>query len=95
MNAYRLMDVDEAIEKLLELKKRNKKAKVVICTVDFDNNFEYKFVASPDEGCSLVRKSETIIMNEDMYIPHMQLFSKKQSNIENIQKEGVLHDIFI
>ena len=31
-------------------------------------------------------------MNEDTYIPHMQLFSMEQ-DIKNILHEGIMHDI--
>lgn len=93
MESYIYLDGDEAIETLQNLKKKNKKCKVIICTTDYDNNIECDTkVTTPDEGCILVRKSKTIIMNEDTFIPHMQLFSKEQ-NIENIIKEGIVHDI--
>ena len=93
MESYMYLDVDKAIETLQNLKKKNKKCKVIICTTDYDNNIEGDTkIATPDEGCVLVRKSKTIIINEDTFIPHMQLFSKQQ-NIENIIKEGIVHDI--
>ena len=34
------------------------------------------------------------IMNEDEYIPHMQLFNTEQ-DIENIIKRGIMHDILL
>lgn len=93
MESYIYLDGDKAIETLQKLKKKNKKCKVIICTTDYDNNIEGDIkISTPDEGCVLVRKSKTIIINEDTFIPHMQLFSKQQ-NIENIIKEGVVHDI--
>ena len=95
MSTYELMTVDAAIQNLQDIKKKNKKAKIVIGTIDFENDFESRVMTSPDEGCSLVRLSKTIVYNGDNYIPHMQLFTKKQDNIRNIQRIGVLHDIFI
>lgn len=93
MNAFKFTDVDDAIKKLQDLKKENKKGRIVIYTIDYDNDKESRTTATPDEGCLLVRRSQTIIMNEDTFIPHMELYSKKQSNIENIIREGIMHDI--
>lgn len=89
---FECMDCDKAIKKLQRLKKENKKRKVIICTVDFDSDEESTKITTPEEGCLLVRKSKTIIMNEDTYIPHMQLFSMEQ-DIKNILHEGIMHDI--
>ena len=93
MNSFKFTDVDDAIRKLQDLKKENKKGRIVICTIDFDNDKESRTTATPDEGCLLVRRSKTIIMNEDTFIPHMELYSRKQTDIENIIKEGIMHDI--
>ena len=60
---------------------------------DFDNDEESRKTATPDEGCVLVRKSKTIIINEDTFIPHMELYSVQQNDIENIIKKGIMHDI--
>lgn len=93
MNSFKFTNYDDAIRKLQDLKKENKKGNIVIWTIDFDNDKESRTIATPDEGCLLVRRSQTIIMNEDTFIPHMELYSKKQTDIENIIKEGVMHDI--
>ena len=37
----------------------------------------------------------TIIINEDEYIPHIELYSMIQNDLENIIKRGVMHDIII
>lgn len=92
-STFEFNDVDSAIQKLQDLKKENKNGKIVICTIDFDNDKESRKVATPDEGCVLVRKSKTIIINEDTFIPHMELYSTKQTDLENIIKTGVMHDI--
>lgn len=89
---FECLDMDKAIEKLQKLKKDKKRRKVIICTVDFDSDEESTKITTPEEGCLLVRKSKTIIMNEDTYIPHMQLFSTKQ-DFKNILREGTMHDI--
>lgn len=95
MEAYDYTSIDEAIERLQKLKREGKNPKnVVILTMDFDNNISSKKVTTPDDGCLLVKKSKTIIMNEDTYLPHMQLFSTEQ-DIENIIKIGIMHDIFL
>lgn len=89
---YGYMSCDEAIEKLQKLKKEGNNCKILICTIDYENDESSQKVTTPDEGCLLVRKSKTIIMNEDTIIPHMQLFSKEQK-IENILRDGIMHDI--
>ena len=95
MEAYDYTSIDEAIERLQKLKREGKNPKnVVILTMDFDNNISSKKVTTPDDGCLLVKKSKTIIMNEDTYLPHMQLFSTEQ-DIEKIIKRGIMHDIFL
>lgn len=91
---YDYSTIDEAIERLQKLKAEGKNPKnVVILTMDFDNNTSSKKIATPDDGCLLVKKSKTIIMNEDEYIPHMQLFNTEQ-NIKNIIRRGIMHDIY-
>ena len=93
--AYDYSTIDEAIERLQKLKAEGKNPKnVVILTMDFDNNISSRKIATPDDGCLLVRKSKTIIMNEDEYIPHMQLFNTEQ-DIQNIIKRGIMHDILM
>ena len=86
-------DVDSAIKSLQDLKKDGKKRTIIISTIDFDNDEEFRKEATPDEGCVLVRKSKTIIINEDEYIPHMELYSMVQNDLKNIIKKGVMHDI--
>ena len=93
--AYDYSTIDEAIERLQKLKTEGKNPKnVVILTMDFDNNTSSKKIASPDDGCLLVKKSKTIIMNEDEYIPHMQLFNTEET-IKNIIRRGIMHDILL
>lgn len=97
MNSIRkFSDVDSAIKELESLKKKDEKNRtIVICTIDFNNDEESRKVATPDEGCVLVRKSKTIIINEDEYIPHMELYSTLQNDLENIIPKGVMHDIIL
>lgn len=92
---YDYTSIDDAIARLQKLKEEGRNPKnIVIFTMDFDNNTSSKKIATPDDGCLLVKKSRTIIMNEDEYIPHMQLFNTEQ-DIQNIIKKGIMHDIFI
>ena len=88
-------DVDSAIKSLQNLKKDGKKRTIIISTIDFDNDEESRKEATTDEGCVLVRKSKTIIINEDEYIPHMELYSMVQNDLENIIPKGIMHDIII
>ena len=89
---YKFTDVDSAIEMLQNLKKLNIE-KGIAFTIDFDNQEESKKIVTPDDSCLLIRKSKTIIVNEDTYIPHMQVFSTNQSDLKNIRREGKMHDI--
>lgn len=92
---YDYTSIDEAIERLQKLKAEGKNPKnVLILTMDFDNNTSSKKITTPDEGCVLIGKSKTIIMNEDTYLPHMQLFNTEQ-DIKNIIKKGIMHDIIL
>lgn len=89
------LEVDVAIEKLQKIKRENKKRKIIICTIDFDNNEEYRSVTTADEGCSLIAKANTIIFNDDEFIPHMALYSVSQLDLKDIRSVGIMHDILI
>lgn len=93
MESYKFSNYDDAIDMLQQMKKQGKSKKSVVFTIDFDNDTEFKSSITLDEGCTLVKKSKTIIINEDVYIPHMQLFSTVQTDISSIKKEGIIHDI--
>lgn len=95
MDSYRFSSYDEAIDMLQKLKRGGKKSKVIIFSIDFDDEKgdAKKTVACPDYGCRLVRRSKTIIINEDEFIPHMQLFTESQNDLENIIRKGTMHDI--
>lgn len=95
MESYRFGNYDEAIEMLMALRKSGNNRKPIVFTIDFDNDMESKEVMTHDEGCVLVKKSKTIIINEDIIMPHMQLFSTTQTDTENIKKEGIMHDIIL
>lgn len=90
-------DEDKAIKILKKMKKENKsgkKRRIVICTFNFDEDTETRKVASPEEGCLLVKKAETIILDDDVYFPHMELYSIFQ-DIHDIRRKGVMHDIIL
>lgn len=90
---FEYISEDKAIEKLQQLKREHKKnRKIIICTIDFDNDTEIRKTATPDEGCSLVKRSKTIFLDNDKYFPHMELYSAAQ-DINNIQAIGIMHDI--
>lgn len=93
MESYKFSNYDDAINMLQRMKKQGKNKKSVVFTIDFDNDTEFKSSITLEEGCALVKKSKTIIINEDVYIPHMQLFSTAQTDIGSIKKEGIMHDI--
>lgn len=90
-------DIDRAIKILQKMKKDNKYGKnrrIIISTIDFDVDVETKKTATPDEGCVLVRKAETIVLNNDVYFPHMELYSILQ-DINDIRRKGIMHDIVL
>lgn len=93
MESYEFNNYDDAINMLQKMKKNGKNKKSIVFTIDFDNDTESKSSITFDEGCVLVKKSKAIIINEDVYIPHMQLFSTSQTDIGNIIREGIMHDI--
>lgn len=90
-------DIDRAIKILQKMKKVNKSGKnrrIIISTIDFAEDMETRKTATPDEGCVLVRKAETIILNDDVFFPHMELYSIFQ-DINNIRRSGIMHDIIL
>lgn len=93
MESYKFSNYDDAINMLQKMKKNGKSKKPIVFTIDFDNDTESKSSITFDEGCILVKKSKAIIINEDVYIPHMQLFSAFQTDISSIRREGIMHDI--
>lgn len=95
METYEFTDYDKAIEMLQSMKKQGKNGKIIVFTINFDDNTESKKITTPDDGCVLVRKSKTIIINEDTLLTHMQLYSHVQTDIENIIKKGIMHDIIL
>lgn len=93
MESYKFSNYDDAINMLRRMKKQKSNKKSVVFMIDFDNDTESSYKITLDEGYTLVKKSKTIIINEDVYIPHMQLFSTVQKDINNIEKKGIMHDI--
>lgn len=94
IETYEYYDSDQAMEKMKELEKKNKKYKILIYTIDYDQNEESKKITTPSEGCRLIKKAKTIFFNQDEIIEHMQLYSTIQ-DIENINREGIMHDIIL
>lgn len=92
---FEFLDIDSAIEKLQKLKKENKKRRITICTIDFDNDEEIRRQCSPDEGCVLIRESKTIVFNDDQFLPHLELYSVLQRDLDNLVRKGVMHDIIL
>lgn len=91
--SFKIVNVDDAIKKLQDLKRVNNNSTILICTIDFDNDEERQMTATPEEGCILVKKSKTVILNEDEFIPHIELYSIEQKDISNIIRRGTMHDI--
>ena len=90
---YDVLSVDDAIDRLKKIKNKNPQERIIICTIDFENDSETRKSCSPDEGCLLIRKSNTIVYNGDKFLPHMEVYSIRQKDIKNIIRKGVMHDI--
>ena len=91
--SYKFMSVDNAIKELSKLKKNNKH--VAVWVIDFDKEHEDKIMVSYTEGCNLIRKAKSIVHNDDEYIPHLELFSIVQKDINNVIRSGTMHDILL
>lgn len=94
LETFEIISCDDAIRLLQDLKKKKKDCKVIITSFDFNNNEEKRNLANPDIVCVLVKKSNTIILNRDEFLPHMQLYSNRQV-AENIVREGIMHDVML
>lgn len=94
LETYEVMSCDDAIRLLQGLKKKNKDCKVIVTSFDFDNDKELRKIFTPDRVCVLVENSNTVIINKDEFLPHMQLFSRKQFP-ENIIRKGTMHDVLL
>lgn len=94
LETFEIMSCDDAIKLLQNLKKKNKDCKVIVTSFDFNNNKEWKKISTPDRVCVLVKNSNTIILNRDDFLPHMQLYTKNQVT-ENIVRDGIMHDVLL
>lgn len=93
MATFSFMSVDNAIKELTYLKQHGKKT--IICIIDFDNDTEERKAVTYDESCRLIKGANTIIHNQDDFIPHLELYSTIQKDIRNIIPSGIMHDIYI
>lgn len=90
---FKFVSVNDAIKQLETMKKYGKKG--IVCIIDFDNNTEARKTVNYDESCLLIKKANTIIHNQDDFIPHLELYSAVQKDIKNIIPIGTMHDIYI
>ena len=93
--SFEYMSIEDGMKKMRHLEKKMKKGKnikVIICTIDFDNDTEMRKTATPDEGCVLIKKSKTLIYNPDKIFPHIESYSIMQ-DINHIKTEGIMYDI--
>lgn len=93
MPTFEYLDVDQAIKKLENMKRKGKKA--VVCVIDFDNDTAERKLVTYDESCRLIEKANTIIHNDDEFIPHIELYSTIQNDLKNILPLGIMHDLYI
>jgi len=93
MPTFEFLDADQAIKKI-EYLKRNKKRSIV-CIINFDEDTEERKTVNYDESCRLIECANTIVHNDDDFIPHLELYSTRQEDIRNIIGEGVMHDLYI
>ena len=66
----------------------------LVTSFDFETNETKCRSTSPERVCVLVQNSNTVIMNGDDFLPHMQLYSRSQIP-ENIVREGIMHDVLL
>lgn len=92
---FKILDVDTAIKKLIELKLKGYGNNLVVFMTDFDNDKSEKLITSFDESCNLIRNAATIAHNNDDILPHMELFSEFYKDRRNIRPKGIMHDIFL
>lgn len=93
MPTLEFLNVDQAIEKLEYMKRKGKRT--IVCVIDFDNDTEERKTVTYAESCRLIEKANTIIHNQDDFIPHLELYSITQKDIYNIIPKGIIQDLYI
>ena len=94
METFEIMSCDDAIALLQRIKKQNKDCRIVVTSFDFSNGNTQCKSETPDKVCILIENSNTVILNRDDFIPHMQLYSRHQIP-QDIIREGIMHDVLL
>lgn len=84
-----ILNVEDAISRLSKATGK----RIIICTIDFDNDRETKKTGTKEEGYTLIRNAKTIICDKDDIVQHLGLFSILQKDIKHILPKGTMHDI--
>lgn len=87
-----IVTADEAIDRLIQHKQMYGNH-VSVCIVDLTNGAEKKERKTIEEGCSIISKSGTLLINEDDYVPHLMAFNTQKKNM--FLRDGKVHDFLL
>ncbi len=87
-----IVTADEAIDRLIQHKQMYGNH-VSVCIVDLANGAEKKERKTIEEGCSIISKSGTLLINEDDYVPHLMAFNTQKKNM--FLRNGKVHDFLL
>lgn len=93
MQNLEIINIDDAIEKLIQYRKEHGN-KISVCIVDLDNGKSWTEKKSIEDGCGILQRAETVAFNEDDFFPHMMAFSVKANYKEKLPRTGKMHDFF-
>ena len=68
--------------------------KMIVLFVDYDRETDDCLSLGRDVVTKLINKANTIIFNEDTFVPQIQLWSIKQE-LEDMKRKGTMHDVLI
>jgi hypothetical protein len=84
---YKNIDKKEALQEL----KRSARVHIIIYKCDLLNcNSTREDNMDAEE---IIKSASTIILNKDNWLQHMQCYTIKQDDINNIKREGIMYDI--
>lgn len=86
-----IVTADEAIDRLIQHKQMYGNH-VSVCIVDLTNGAEKKERKTIEEGCSIISKSGTLLINEDDYVPHLMAFNtQKRTCFSEMEKYMIFY----
>lgn len=94
MEKMELIDIDQAIERLISYKAAHGN-KILVCIVDLDNGKTSRKRKTIQEGCAIIRKSKLLVLNEDNFFPHIMAFSNMTKQDDFLPQNGEIHDFLL